>query len=310
MTEKMNWLLTNKQVTEILFLGHSNCWIEQSGTLSMIDSPFSEETEFENFVHQISLDIRRHLNLERPFVNGRWNDFRIQMVDPVISQSSIQISMRRITSTGISFEKLRSESWTSEENFKLLAAMVEERRNVLIVGPTGVGKSTILNVLLSLISPNERAIVIEDTQELDLPNAASSRMLARESTGSGLPDVTQQDLVKHALRLRPDRIIMGEMRNVEAKDFLLALSTGHKGSMATIHSDSATKALNRVELLVQLGAPQWSLDSVRKIIFSSIDYIIVLDKVKGGKRILKTIHKIASLEENGFLLERCDDGFY
>jgi pilus assembly protein CpaF len=154
-----------------------------------------------------------------------------------------------------------------------------------------------------LVAENDRCVIIEDTKELSPPNFVSLSLLAREfSSGSILP-VTLEDLIKRALRMRPDRMVVGEVRGAEAYALLLALSTGHKGSFSTIHAHNSKQALLRLEMLVQLGAPDWDIRSIRRLITLSLDYVLVVDKT-GGKRRLKEICELKSLEENGIILEK------
>ena len=182
--------------------------------------------------------------------------------------------------------------------------LVEQKRNFLVVGTTGTGKTSILNACLKSLGSNERTVIIEDSRELTLSNSASLRLLTRDDPQKILPPIDQGDLVRHALRLRPDRLVIGEIRGPEAKDLLMALSTGHSGSFSTLHAATAAQALIRLEMLIQLGAPHWNLQAIRRLIFMSLQAIAVVGRGQNGARQLQGIFILSSLEETGFLLER------
>jgi pilus assembly protein CpaF len=150
----------------------------------------------------------------------------------------------------------------------------------------------------------DRVVMIEDTSELHSPNSASVKLLTRRDPHGHLRDIHQSDLLKQALRMRPDRIVMGEIRGEEAKDLLMAFATGHTGCMGTLHAETARQALIRLEMLIQLGAPQWGLHAVRTLIWLSLQNIVVVKKDKAGRRVLDGIYRVTALEEFGFLLER------
>ncbi len=183
--------------------------------------------------------------------------------------------------------------------------LLEDQFNFLIIGPTGSGKTTFLNSLIHEISQDQRLIIIEDTDEIQIQNPLSSKLLARELCPSSLTPVTMSDLVKQSLRMRPDRLVVGEVRSSEAKDLLQALATGHRGSMGTLHAQSAKQALLRLEMLIQMGAPQWSLHSIRQLIQMSLDYLIVLKDNRLQKGIME-VCKITSHEKFGLLLQKVD----
>ncbi|RYZ78974.1 MAG: CpaF family protein, partial [Proteobacteria bacterium] len=170
--------------------------------------------------------------------------------------------------------------------------------------------TSLINALLQTIPSNERAVVIEDTPEIELPNTSSMKLITREDPQGILKSIDQGQLLKHSLRLRPDRIVMGEIRGGEAKDLLMALATGHGGSFGTLHASDARQALIRLEMLIQMGAPQWNLPAVRRLIHLSLDYILVVEKNAEGKRQFQGIYKICSLEENGFLIEKVQGALF
>ena len=180
--------------------------------------------------------------------------------------------------------------------------MVQQKKNLLIVGTTGSGKTTILNSLANCIDPFQRVVCIEDTAELSLPNGASCRLLTRHDPNNSFAPIDQGDLLVEALRMRPDRIIMGEIRGPEAKDLIMCNGTGHTGNMSTLHANDPKQALWRLEMLVQLGAPQWDPRSIRQMIRLGLDYIVVVEKIKGHRQ-LAGIYKLSSVEPSSITLD-------
>jgi pilus assembly protein CpaF len=200
-----------------------------------------------------------------------------------------------------SLHDLQSAGWCDADQVNKLRGIVAEKKNCLIVGNTGSGKTTLLNALVAQ-AHHERCVFIEDTPELLPANTASVKLLTRFDSQGVLPDITQSDLVKQSLRMRPDRLIIGETRGAEAKDLLMALATGHRGSMTSLHAYTPNEALLRLEMLVQMGAPQWGLDAIRRLIQLTVDVLIVTRKEK-AKWHLEGIYKISSQEKFGFIVE-------
>jgi pilus assembly protein CpaF len=198
-------------------------------------------------------------------------------------------------------DDLQKTSWCTESELKKIKQLVRDKRNILVVGATGSGKTTLLNSL-TLETSEDRCVYIEDTAELVINSTLSTRLLTRFDANGILPNIDQTDLVKQSLRMRPDRLILGEVRGAEAKDLLLALSTGHHGSMSSIHAGSAQEALMRLEMLVLMGAPEWNLYTIRRLIQMTVQSIIVTEKAHKQWK-LKSINTIASLEEFGFTVE-------
>ena len=197
---------------------------------------------------------------------------------------------------------LESAGWAQAPRIQMLRDLIVKQKNILFIGPTGSGKTTVLGACLRELQENERAVIIEDTDELARPNSSSAKLLTRPAQSAALPEVTLTDLVRQSLRMRPQRLVMGEVRGAEAKDLLLALATGHSGSLGTVHAADPRQALLRLEMLVQLGAPQWNVQAIRQLIQLSVDYLVVCGNAD-GKRRLDGIYKVAALESFGFLLE-------
>jgi pilus assembly protein CpaF len=296
-------LLQDEEITEILVNGHEAIWFEKDGRFFRHDDVFHSAFTLSQFVQMICLQSRLRLDLNLPFADGLWRGMRVHLAQFPLVHCSHTICLRRHPRQRWMLTKLMEQGWASDEQFGHALRLLQERRNFLIVGPTGSGKTSVLSALLGELPLSERSIVIEDTDEIKIANDVSTKLLTRPSTLNSLRSFDQADLVKQSLRMRPSRLIIGEVRGGEAKDLLLALSTGHSGSMGTLHASSARQALLRLEMLVQIGAPEWSLDTIRKLILLSLDYLVVVE-IKDGKRRLEGIYKICSLEKIGFLLEK------
>lgn len=297
-------LMRDTSISEIIVNNESTIWIERSGCLQMSEDLFYSATSYKNIVERLSQKSDTHLTTEYPRAEGSLGNFRITLIGPSLTGGKIYISLRQHPSSSWSLDKLLANQWCTEDQAEALRDIVRKRKNFLIVGATSAGKTSVTNALLGLLPCHDRSVIIEDTSELVLPNLASIKLLTRFDPQGILPEVRQEDLLKSTLRLRPDRIIMGEVRGSEAKDFLMALATGHEGSFGTLHAQDPAQALIRLEMLIQMGAPQWSLTAIRRLIHMSLGYIIVAGRNKDEKRILKGVFKICSLEENGFLVEQ------
>jgi len=295
-------LFENRFLTEILVIDLNSIWIEFHGKLSQFPDSFFSELSFRNIIEKICQTSGAHITLENPYFDGAFQDFRLTLVGPGMTHQKTQLSFRRHPKNPWTLTKLLEAQWCQSKDLAILQKIFISRQNFIVVGPTSSGKTSVLNAMLGLCKDNERIIAIEDTPELHLPNSASTRLLTREDPQKVLPSIDQNQLVRTSLRLRPDRIVMGEMRGPEAKDFLMALATGHRGSFGSLHAETPHQALLRLEMLIQLGAPQWNIDALRKLIFMSLNCIIVTE-YKNGQRQLQGIYRIASLEETGFTIE-------
>jgi pilus assembly protein CpaF len=297
-------LLKDKAVTEILVISKSQIWFEKNGRLEQLPDAFLSDLTYQNFVEKVCQDSKTHFNLERPMANGKLKDFRLHMISSELTQNSHSITLRRHPENPWTLERLQENGWGNSDSCSQIRRILKLRQSVLIVGPTGSGKTSLLNACLQELPSSERCILIEDTPELAVPNGASTKLVTRVDTNGLLPTIDQGELVRQSLRMRPDRLVMGEIRGTEAKDFLMALSTGHGGSLATLHASNPQQALLRLEMLVQMGSPQWSLFAIRNLIALSLKYIMVVEKNPEGRRGLQGLFELSSLEENGILLDR------
>ncbi|MBL7544952.1 MAG: CpaF family protein [Bdellovibrionaceae bacterium] len=296
-------LLADESISEILVNSKDDIWFERQGCLHRASDNFFSSFTYQLFLNKILARVDGVIDKENPILDRPMDSFRICVIDECLTLKSSIISIRRHPQFSWTLEKLKSAGWCNDDELCFFQSIIEKRKRFLIIGPTGCGKTSVINALLRETGENCRSIVIEDTAEISSINSCSLKLVTRLQR-SQLSDITQSDLVKSSLRLRPDRIIMGEIRGTEAKDFLMALSTGHDGSFGSLHASDPHQALIRLEMLIQMGAPQWSLDAIRKLIFLSLDGIIVLGKETNGQRIFKGAYQITSLETSGFLIDR------
>ncbi|MDG0815451.1 CpaF family protein [Bdellovibrio svalbardensis] len=296
-------LLADENITEILINGPSHIWFEKEGRLFPHEDSFFSELSFRNCLERICQQAKTHISVEHPCADGQFLEFRLSLIGTDLTKSAPHLALRRHPKNPWTFAKLADKGWCDPQWLPFFQKLVDQRKSFLVVGSTGSGKTSVLNSFLNLLPSNERVVVIEDTPEIALPNTACMKLLTREDPHGLLPTVDQTQLVKRALRLRPDRIAMGEVRGAEAKDFLMALATGHSGSFGTLHAQDASQALIRLEMLIQMGAPQWSLSAIRRLIQLSLDYVVVTERVASGERKFKGAYRLCSLEDQGFLIE-------
>jgi pilus assembly protein CpaF len=295
-------LIEDHQVTEILVNHPTSVWYEKGGCLEKLNDHFFSELSYENILERICQSSGRFLSLNHPYVESKFLNFRLTLVDRSLSGHHL-LSLRRHPENPWTFDRLVRQGWCTDSQKQGLELILREKKNFLVIGATGSGKTSVTNAFLASLESSERAIIIEDCAELAIPNDSSVRLLTRDDPYQQLSEVSQQDLIRRSLRLRPDRLVMGEIRGPEAKDFLLMISTGHEGSLGTLHAKTPQEALIRLEMLIQLGAPQWKLEAIRKLISLSLNYIVVTERGLAGQRRLQNIYKLMSLEDSGFTLE-------
>jgi pilus assembly protein CpaF len=297
-------LLKEEGLSEIVINGPNSIWVERSGKLSRVDERFLSPLTYRNFITRLCREAHMIASLDCPFADGIWRGCRVHLIIPPAAGEHAVVTLRRHPDNPWTIEKLKNYGWASSPDVLALQKLVAERKNFLVVGGTGSGKTSVLNACLLEVG-EDRVVTIEDTSELKLPNDASTKLLTRRDPQGHLREVDQSELVRQALRMRPDRLVLGEIRGGEAKDLLMAFATGHHGCMGTMHAESARQALIRLEMLIQLGAPQWNLQAVRSLISLSLQAVVVVGRTENGGRALEGIYRIASLEESGFLIEKC-----
>lgn len=301
----LNQLLSDPEVTEILVNHHDQVFYEKSGKLHRHFDHFYSEQTYNRTLDRLAQNCGTYLNREKPFVEAQLSNLRITIIFAEISRGCPLLSIRIQPASRWTLCKLQRNSFINVKQLSIVDHIIRTKKNFLVIGGTGSGKTSFLQALLETSGSLERVVIIEDTQELHLPNGLSASLLTRQDPSQTVQDITMDDLIKRALRLRPDRLVIGEVRGAEARSLLLALSTGHSGSFGSLHARSAQEALLRLEMLIQMGAPQWSLSSIRKLIAMTIQYVLVLEK-KEGMRKIKEIFEINSLEETGFTFTHLD----
>ncbi len=293
-------LMLDNEVTEILILGHRAIWLEKNGRLEPSNDRFHDELTYRNAVSRLAKEARTAVDHASPFADGRWRGFRVHVVGEPIVQSGPHVTLRRIRATPWSLSDLEQRDWAPQEGMAQLQKLIDDQCNLLIVGGTGSGKTSVLGACLGRVAATERCLLLEDTDELPLPNGVSAKLLTKRARIAGDTAYDLDSLLKQALRMRPDRLVLGEVRGAEAKDLLMAFATGHRGCMGTLHANSPREAMLRLEMLVQMGAPQWNEKTVKQLIHSAIDAIVCVSRTESGERRLESISRVASLEEIGF----------
>lgn len=296
-------LFADEEITEIIVNGFNNIWFEKGGQLFSFEDQFASQVSYQNFISRMLSQAQVVVSKENPIAQSVYRNFRLHYIDSELTRSEGHICFRRHPESPWTLDKLMDNNFVSPAQVTILKNIINKHKNFLVIGGTGSGKTSLLNAILNELPKNERCVIIEDTPELKLPNRVSAKLLTKENSFDQKIVFDQSMLVKNALRMRPDRIIMGEIRAQEAKDFLMALSTGHLGSFGSLHAASPSQALIRLEMLIQWGASQWGLVAIRRLIQMSLDYIISVQRTESGERKLAGIYKICSLEETGFIVE-------
>lgn len=292
-------LLEDNEVTEIMINGPDHIFIERGGTLTKADKNFESTQRLEDVIQQIVAQTNRVVNEASPIVDTRLADgSRINVVLPPVALNGPILTIRRFPKKPITMEDLIEMNSITKEAAEFLKKLVKAKYNIFISGGTGSGKTTFLNVLSNAIPANERIITIEDAAELQIQGINNLvRLEVRNSTSEGVEEISIRDLIKSSLRMRPDRIIVGEVRDAAAIDMLQALNTGHDGSLSTGHANSPKDMLSRLETLVLLGN-DIPLLAVRKQIASAIDIIVHLGRLRDKSRRVLQIVEVLELSDN------------
>jgi pilus assembly protein CpaF len=290
-------LLGDPSISDILVNGPDQIYLERHGKLELSTAHFNSERHLMTIIDRIVSRVGRRIDESSPMVDARLQDgSRVNVIIPPLAIDGPQLSIRRFAVERLTMERLIELGELTSPIAKVLEAIVRARLNVLISGGTGSGKTTLLNVLSGFIPPDERIVTIEDSAELQLQQPHKVRLETRPPNIEGRGQVTQRDLVRNALRMRPDRIIIGEVRGPEALDMLQAMNTGHDGSLTTIHANSARDGMTRVESMVAMSGVELPTRQVRGQIASALDLIIQLERQEDGVRRLVSIQEVQGLE--------------
>ena len=291
-------LIDDETITEIMVNGHESIFIERDGSTIKLDIKFESQRKLEDVIQRIVAKVNRVVNESSPVVDARLSDgSRINVVLPPIALNGPILTIRKFRKDSITIENLIEFKAISKEVAKLLKNMVRARYNIFVSGGTGSGKTTFLNVLSNFIPSDERIITIEDSAELrieSIPNLVS--LETRNANTEGKGQISIRDLIKSSLRMRPDRIIVGEVRGEEAIDMLQAMNTGHDGSLSTGHSNSTGDMISRLETMV-LSGTEMPIKAIRQQIVSALDIVIHLSRLRDKTRKVIEISEVIGIED-------------
>lgn len=293
-------LIADHSVTEIMVNGPEDVFIERSGRIERVPTRFTSEAELYQLIDRIVSSVNRRVDESSPMVDARLpGGERVNVIIPPLALDGPTITIRRFPQP-FRLPDLVARNSLPQQAADLLGALVAARFNILVSGGTGSGKTTFLNALSGMISDRERIITIEDAAELSLQQPHVVRLEARPANTEGTGQITIRDLVKNSLRMRPDRIIVGEVRGGETLDMLQAMNTGHEGSLTTVHANSATDALSRLETLSSMSDVTLPVETVRDQINGAIDIIIQLERDSTGMRRVSTIEAVTSRHRENY----------
>lgn len=286
-------------ISDILVNTYKQIYVERFGKLELTDARFKDNNHLKKIIDKIVSAVGRRIDESCPMVDARLNDgSRVNAIIPPLAIDGPILSVRRFAVEPLELEDLITLKTLTPEVGELLKGIVRARLNVLISGGTGTGKTTLLNVLSRFIPSDERIITIEDSAELQLKQEHVVRLETRPPNIEGKGEITQRDLVRNSLRMRPDRIIVGEVRGAEVLDMLQAMNTGHDGSLTTLHANSPRDALMRLETLVAMTGLQISNEAIRRYISSALNIIIHVARLVDGSRKLVSFQEITGMEGN------------
>lgn len=296
----LNPFLEDESVTEIMVCGPGSVFVERAGRLEKTEAAFRDEEALRAAANNIAQFVGKTIDEEHPILDGRLEDgSRVCIVLHPLSAHGTSINIRRFSRTAREPEFLLETGSMTPESLELLLIAVKAHKNLLISGGTGSGKTTLLNILATAIDDRERILIIEDTRELQLSKPHVVQMEARPPDAHGRGRVTVRDLFRTSLRMRPDRILVGEVRGAEALELVQAMASGHRGSLATLHADTPAQACGRLEtmsLLADIGLP---LPALRRQVALALDLIVQTARLPNGRRLVTHISEIAVDEQQG-----------
>jgi pilus assembly protein CpaF len=290
-------LLHDPEITDIMVNGAGNVYIEKSGKLHRTQVAFKDDDHLMTIIERIVSKVGRRVDESSPLVDARLPDgSRVNVIIPPLALDGPMLSIRRFGINPLKMENLIANRSLTDEMAKTFDAMVRSRLNVLVSGGTGAGKTTMLNILSASIADDERIVTIEDSAELILQQDHVVRLETRPANIEGKGTVTQRDLVRNALRMRPDRIIVGEVRSGEALDMLQAMNTGHDGSISTIHANSPRDAISRLETMVLMAGFDIPSRAIREQIGAALNVIIQVARLSDGTRKIVRVTEVTGME--------------
>lgn len=286
-------------VTDILVNTYKQVYVERRGKLELTNAHFKDNNHLKRIIDRIVSAVGRRIDETCPMVDARLPDgSRVNAIIPPLAIDGASMSIRRFATDPLELEDLINFNTMTSEVGELIKAVVKARLNIIISGGTGSGKTTLLNVLSRFIPEDERIVTIEDSAELQLKQRHVVRLETRPPNIEGRGEITQRDLVKNSLRMRPDRIILGEVRAAEVVDMLQAMNTGHDGSMTTIHANSTQDVLSRLDSMILMSGVDLPIRSIREMIASAIDIIVHTARLSDGTRKIVQISEIAGMKDD------------
>jgi pilus assembly protein CpaF len=290
-------LLLDESINDIMINGPQNVYVERSGKLERVAVRFRDNDHIASVAQKIAAQVGRRVDESSPMVDCRLPDgSRVNIILPPLSIHSPCISIRKFPSHRLDMAGLIRNGSMTAGIARLLEIASRSRLNVLVSGGTGSGKTTLLNAMSQFIDPSERVVTIEDAAELQLQQPHVINLETRPPSLEGTGQVTQRDLLWNALRMRPDRIIVGEVRGAEAFDMLQAMNTGHDGSVSTVHANSARDALTRIENMVQMGQVNLPSRAIRAQIVAALDIIVQVERMRDGHRRIVQVSEVTGIE--------------
>ena len=297
-------LLQESSITEVMVNGFDNVYIERFGKVEKTRVTFENETHLMRIIDRIVAPLGRRVDESSPMVDARLpNGYRVNVIIPPLSLVGPMLTIRKFAQTPFTSQDLVANGTLTTSLANFLKACVEAKVNIVISGGTGSGKTTLLNVVSAFIPSNERIITIEDIAELQMKQEHVGRLEKRPSNVEGKGEVTIRQLVINSLRMRPDRIIVGEARGGEALDMLQAMNTGHDGSMTTIHSNSPRDTLRRIETMVLMAGLELPLKAIREQVSSAIELIIHMERLRDGTRKVVHVAEVQGMEGETILMQ-------
>jgi pilus assembly protein CpaF len=300
----LEFLLKDSSISDILINGPKNIFVERRGKLEKTTVEFRDNSHLMQIIDRIVSKVGRRVDETCPMVDARLEDgSRVNAIIPPLALDGAAVSIRRFGSNPLKLEGLLNYKAFTPEMVMLLEGCIKARLNIIISGGTGSGKTTLLNTLSSFIPNDQRIVTIEDAAELQLQQEHVVRLETRPPNIEGTGAVTATDLVKNALRMRPERIIIGECRGGETLDMLQAMNTGHDGSMTTVHSNSPRDAIARLETLVMMSGFELPVKAIRQQIAGAVDLIIQANRLQGGPRRVLNITEVQGMEQDTVVLQ-------
>jgi pilus assembly protein CpaF len=297
-------LLKDPTISDIMVNGPQTVYIERRGKIEKSDIKFRDNDHLLQIIDRIVSKVGRRVDETSPMVDARLPDgSRVNAIIPPLALDGACVSIRRFGATPLKLEDLLNYKAFSPEMAMLMEACIKARLNVLISGGTGCGKTTLLNTLSSFIPGDERIITIEDAAELQLQQEHVVRLETRPANIEGKGAVLTRDLVRNSLRMRPERIIIGECRGSEALDMLQAMNTGHSGSMTTLHANNPREGLSRLETMIMMGGFELPIKAMRQQIAAAVDVIIQANRLQGGPRKVTAITEVLNMEQDVIIMQ-------